>query len=238
MCEDEEVKFSDVVSRAGRKTMMLILGGCPDACITTPRMIFKNPSRSCPIRGTPDTVPVVCCRSQLKGQMDPSIFNRVGQRKENFSSTSSWKEAGYIYWQHRRSKNHWRSQGNFEKLQLTALVSWKKATYLCQPTERSIIQKVKRAWRELWDENKLAWYRRTRGKILRLALWGFWILVRGSSWIFPLERFERSTDSETRKIFFKIVWPWLDAVWHAIRMECWRRPYFYLTCRRECGNKE
>lgn len=70
----EEVKFSGLVSGGDGMTVMLILGGCPDARITTPMLVFQNACRNYRIRGTPDTVACVCYRTHPKGWMDGKVF--------------------------------------------------------------------------------------------------------------------------------------------------------------------
>ena len=67
---DNHVKYADVVSGGEPITMMLRITGGRRALMQPPMLIFKNNSRSHPIRGVPDDVPEVSYRSSPKGWMD------------------------------------------------------------------------------------------------------------------------------------------------------------------------
>ena len=54
---DCNVRFADVVSGDEGMTMMVLLGGCPEAHMGLPMLVFKNGNRSYPIRAVPDNVP-------------------------------------------------------------------------------------------------------------------------------------------------------------------------------------
>lgn len=56
---DEFVKYADVVSGSDGMTMMLMLGRCTHSTITTPIMVFQNPTCNYPIKGISDSVPGV-----------------------------------------------------------------------------------------------------------------------------------------------------------------------------------
>jgi len=74
LCGTTQVKYTDVVSGGENFTMMLRLSGGSRARFQLPFIIFKNGSRSYPIRCVQDNVPGVCYRSQPKGWMDTKVF--------------------------------------------------------------------------------------------------------------------------------------------------------------------
>lgn len=73
-CGDKEVKYADVTSGGEGMTMLIRLSGGRKARIEPPLMIFKNKTRSYPIRGVPDDVPGVAYRSGPRGWMDTTIM--------------------------------------------------------------------------------------------------------------------------------------------------------------------
>eukprot|EP00171_Calliarthron_tuberculosum_P021226 IDg21226t1 len=66
-CGAMEVKYGDVMSGGDPITTTIRLTGGLAAMIQPPMLIFRNKTRSYPIRGVPDDLPGVCYRTGPKG---------------------------------------------------------------------------------------------------------------------------------------------------------------------------
>lgn len=61
------VRYADFLCGGATIMLMVRLTGGKHACIKLPVIVFKNESRSHPIRGAPDNVPGVCYGLSPKG---------------------------------------------------------------------------------------------------------------------------------------------------------------------------
>ena len=82
---ESEVKYADVVSGGEGVTIMVRLSGGRDARVQNTFMVFKNSSRSYPIRGVPDDIPGILYGSGQKGWMDTKIIPQWLSEKSLFS---------------------------------------------------------------------------------------------------------------------------------------------------------
>ena len=74
---DTEDKYTDVVSNGIGMTMMVYITGGSRARIGAPVMIFNNPSRSYPINGLSDDVPMLHTDLGLKDGMIKRLVSYV-----------------------------------------------------------------------------------------------------------------------------------------------------------------
>lgn len=151
---DKEVKYADVVSGGEPITMMVRLTGGKNASIQPPMIVFKNQSRSYPIRGLQDNVPGVCYRSSPKGWMDYKTWiewlsePRAIKKKVNGKKRTLFVD---------NCSSH--VQNDYVTSLLTSINTElekfpPQATDLVQPADSFVIQKIKDAWRRLWDKYK------------------------------------------------------------------------------------
>lgn len=68
------VTIADIVSGGEFITRMICISGGVNAMVHPPMLIFKNASRSHPIRGVPNDIPGVCYRTSPKAWMDSSTW--------------------------------------------------------------------------------------------------------------------------------------------------------------------
>lgn len=151
---DKHVKYADVVSGGEPITLMVRLSGGRDATIHPPMLIFKNGARSYPVRGVPDIIPGVCYRTGPKGWMDGTVW------KDWLSEPRAIKALGnnrrrVLYVDNCSSHTDGDAiQDCLRNIRTTLQKFPPNATHLIQPADSFIIQKIKEAWRKLWDEYK------------------------------------------------------------------------------------
>lgn len=144
------VKYADVVSGGENITMMVRITGGPNAMVEVPFLIFKNKSRSYPIRGVPDTVQGVCYRSQPKGWMDAAVFlqwlnepramsRKVGSTRQLFVDNCG----GHVV--------NDEVEATLRSLNTAIHKLPPNATDLVQPADSFVIQKLKELWRRHWE---------------------------------------------------------------------------------------
>lgn len=151
---ETKIKYADVVSGDDGMTMMVTLGGrCMESVI--PMMIFKNPSRSYPIRGLPDDIPGVSYRSGPKGFMDSALF-------------AEWLNESRIFKPLPDGRTRVLYVDNCSAHRITADVEAALtrsrtvlrffppcATDLVQPADSFVIQRIKSEWRSRWDKKEM-----------------------------------------------------------------------------------
>lgn len=153
---DENIKFADIVSGNEGMTLMLTLGGGSKARMEVPMLIFKNSNSSYPIRGLEDRVPGVCYRSQPKGWMDMVRFQEWIKEPRVFQKLSNG-EKRILFVDNAGGHSITDTVKNALLRSNTELrLLPKNATDLCQPADSFIIQKVKTAWRKIWDQKRLS----------------------------------------------------------------------------------
>lgn len=149
---DESVRFADIVSGEDGMTMMLLLGGCPAAEMGLTLLVFKNGKYSYPIRGVPHDVPGVCYRSQPKGLMDRRVFAEwLGEGRIFKPFPDERKRVIYVYNAGGHARND-EVRAALQKSNTELRLLPKNATEICQPADSFVIQKIKTAWRAMWDE--------------------------------------------------------------------------------------
>lgn len=151
---DSEVKYCDVVSGNAGMTMMVMLGGCPDSQLCPPMIVFQNQDGNYPIRGVPDDVPSVCYRTQRSGWMDHRVFLEWVKERRTFGNLPSTQKR-VIFMDN--ASGHKISEAVEQALQsLNTEIRFlpPNTTDLCQPADSFIIQKIKTAWRSLWDKKR------------------------------------------------------------------------------------
>ena len=153
---DEEVRFADVVSGDDGMTMMLLLGGCPQAEMGLPLIVFKNDNSSYPIRGVADDVPGVAYRSQPKGWMDRRVFAEWLNESRIFKSLPNGRKRVLFVDNAGGHAETEEVRKALEKTNTELRLLPKNATELCQPADSFVIQKVKTAWRTMWDEKRMS----------------------------------------------------------------------------------
>jgi DDE superfamily endonuclease len=151
----ETVKYNDVVSGGEGMTLVVKLRGGFGACIETPMIVFQNQKCSYPIRSLPDDVPGVTYRSGPCGWMDRRVF--VEWLKENRCvKRDPYDREQYIFMDN--ASGHKPVDGvdavlAEKRVSIEFLPS--NSTDLCQPADATIIQKLKQAWRNEWEREKL-----------------------------------------------------------------------------------
>lgn len=152
---DNEVKYMDVVSGGDPMTIMMRVSGGVRASIQPPMIIFKNASRSYPIRGVADDVPGVCYRSSPKGWMDSKVWPEWISVQKSTASSVGYPQARTLFVDNCSSHmenddvNFRLSKSNFVLRKLPP-----NTTELCQPCDMFVIEKFKEVWRRMWDEYK------------------------------------------------------------------------------------
>ena len=89
---ERNFRYADVTGGSEHITVMVRPTGGWDSKIEVPFAIFRNPSRSYPIRGVPDTVPSVCYRSGVRGWMDNRVFYEWLEEPRTIQKLSNGKK--------------------------------------------------------------------------------------------------------------------------------------------------
>lgn len=134
--------------------LMLMLGGCHNSLITAQMMVFQNTQRNYPIRGMPDSVRGVCYRSQPKGWVDSTVFMEWIKEHLKFGRIYDGKKRVIIMDNAGGHKITEEVQQALKEKNTEIRFLPKKATDICQPEDRFIIQNVRKALRELWDAKR------------------------------------------------------------------------------------
>lgn len=149
---ESEVKYADVVSGDEGMTLMVLLGGGCNAQMGVPMIIFKNASRSYPIRGVQDDTPGITYRSSPKGWMDSALF-------------ADWLNSARIFQPLPNNRTRVMYVDNCSAHKLTpvtqAAIQRSRtelrffpacATDMVQPADSFVIQRIKSEWRARWDK--------------------------------------------------------------------------------------
>lgn len=148
---DTAVKYADVVSGDEGMTLLVTLRGGPNAGLEPSFIIFKNVSRSYPIRGVDDNVPGITYRSSPKAWMDACLFREWLDEPRIFKPLSSGRTR-LLY-----VDNCSAHKVSPEVLQALARSRTKLrffpecATDLVQPADSFVIQAIKAEWKKRWN---------------------------------------------------------------------------------------
>ena len=155
---DTEIKYADVVSGDEGISMVLRMSGGEHSRLTCPMLIFKNKSRSYPIRNVPDDVPGVTYRSAPKGFMDRLLFTQWLQ-EPRCNPSDMMKRPTYLFLDNFSGHGFCGDDGETHGDVLT-----EKSITMCflppntidmlQPLDSFVISKVKQYWRERWNAKK------------------------------------------------------------------------------------
>lgn len=152
---DEEVKYADVTSGSEGMTMLVRLSGGPKAIIETPLIIFKNKSRSYPIRNLPDNIPGVAYRTGPKGWMDSSnMLEWLKERRVMKELPGNKIRELFID----NCSGHNLNEEIVEAAeQIKTNIHYfpPNTTEFIQPCDALVIQMIKTAWKKRWDSYKL-----------------------------------------------------------------------------------
>lgn len=152
---DNDVKYLDVVSGGEAITMMVRISGGPNATILPPMLVFKNASRSYPIRGVPDNVPGVTYRSSPKAWMDRKVWAEWFSEPRTFTP----RVDGHTRLLFVDNCSSHAVDADLQAMLLRLRTDIHKfppnATDLVQPADSFVIQKIKEVWKRRWDEYKL-----------------------------------------------------------------------------------
>lgn len=131
---------------------MVLLSGGYNAQMGVPMIIFKNPSRSYPIRGVQDDTPGITYRSSPKGWMDSALF-------------ADWLNSARIFQPLPNNRTRVMYVDNCSAHKLTpvtqAAIQRSRtelrffpacATDMVQPADSFVIQRIKSEWRARWDK--------------------------------------------------------------------------------------
>jgi DDE superfamily endonuclease len=145
------VKYLDMVSGGQGMTMMVRLSGGAGGMIANPFIVFQNESRSYPIRQVPDNVPGVSYRFQQKGWVDQKVMlEYISDSRTLPKLRDNKRRTLYVdnCSGHKLTPSHKEAlaKANTELRFLPP-----NCTDLIQPADSFVIQKIKDAWRSLWD---------------------------------------------------------------------------------------
>lgn len=149
-----DCKYQDVTSGGQNFTLMVHISGGRRATILPGFVIFQNAGKNYPIRGCPDNVPGMSYRMGPKGWMDSRVFaemlneprfikkDHLGRQKVVFiDNVSSHKVTPEI-------------EAQLKKLNIAIRFLPPNSTHLTQPADSFVIQAIKAAWMERWDDYK------------------------------------------------------------------------------------
>lgn len=148
---ENEVKYADVVSGDDGMTMMVTLGGGRDGTMPVPLMIFKNLSRSYPIRGLNDDVPGVAYRSSPKSFMDRVLFCDWLNERRIFQPFPNGRTRVLYVDNCSAHKLTEDVQAALQRSRTVLRFFPACATDLVQPADSFVIQQIKSEWRARWD---------------------------------------------------------------------------------------
>ena len=152
---DNDVKYLDVVSGGESITMMVLISGGPEARVEVPMLVFKNPSRSYPIRGIPDNIPGVCYRSSPKAWMDRPVWSEWLQEPRVMKALPNGRIRKLFV---DNCSSHITDESVQAQLNAARTSLYKfppNATDLIQPADSFVIQKIKEVWQRRWEQYKL-----------------------------------------------------------------------------------
>lgn len=151
---DDEVKYADVTSGGEGMTMLVRISGGALSMVEAPFMIFKNLDRSYPIRGLPDDVPGVSYRSGPKGWIDNTVMQQWAQEPRALEKLPQGRRRVLFM---DNCSGHKLTDALLEKLEkVNTEIRFfpPNATDLLQPADSFVIQKIKMAWTQRWEEYK------------------------------------------------------------------------------------
>ncbi|KAL3700031.1 hypothetical protein R1sor_018053 [Riccia sorocarpa] len=152
---DQEVRYADVVSGGQGMTMIVRLSGGRNAQIETPMLIFQNKDRSYPIRGVPDNIPGACYRTGPKGWNDSKVFPLWCKEKRAIARDLEG-HTRILYMDNCSCHNNTPELGAaLREINSVVRKLPPNSTYLSQPCDSFVIEKIKQEWRNGWDAYKL-----------------------------------------------------------------------------------
>lgn len=155
MKRDTDVKFADVFSGNLGMKMMVLLGGCPDSYIAMPMMILQNASSSNHIKSVPDNIPGVCYRFGPNGWMYRRVFVEGLSEKTIFNFLPNNRKR--VLFVDNAGSQAISDEVKNDLIRSNTEIRFlpKNFTDLCQPADSFVIQKIKAAWRRIWDEKRM-----------------------------------------------------------------------------------
>lgn len=143
---DHTVKYGDVVFGSEPITMMARITSRPRAAIQSPFLIFKNNSRSYPIRGAPYSVSGVNYRSSPKGWMHSKVWCQLLTERRAFLAHSGPSKRTLVV-----DNCSSQIESNEIMLHVNAIQTFLKtlppnATEYVQSANSFVIQKIKECW--------------------------------------------------------------------------------------------
>eukprot|EP00171_Calliarthron_tuberculosum_P022372 IDg22372t1 len=152
---ESEVKYADVVSGGEGMTMVVRISGGRDAIIEAPFMVFKNDSRSHPIRGVPEDVPGIAYRTGPKGWMDTVVMPEWLSERRIIGPLPHERKR-ILYVDNCSGHNYTTALAAAADTIRTEIRYFpKNVTHLVQPCDSFVIQKIKRAWTTRWEQHKM-----------------------------------------------------------------------------------
>ncbi|KAL0224156.1 hypothetical protein P9112_003546 [Eukaryota sp. TZLM1-RC] len=152
--DDEEVRYTDVVSGSQGMTLVVKLTGGPNARIDVPFLIFQNQSESYPIRNLQDSDPQVAYRTAKKDFMTSQKFAEyLEERRVNCRMVN--KKQIFFCDNVPSHKLTARVKNALTRLHATVCFLPPNSTHLVQPCDTFIIAMIKRAWTKPWDRKKV-----------------------------------------------------------------------------------